>query len=417
MEEKKYKIVFVIVLSIIVLITLALLIPKFPLFVVKRTLNYATYHIVNVSGLSPWLVKGILVFALMPFYWALLEISKINLAIFKKSSSHRKLAKFIIFGYSGLFFLTMFFVSRDTYFQMYNGSPSKYYAITPEGIRFFDSPGYDPKYGIKLEPVSPEIIEKYKKKQLGLIPNEIQIPSPESYEYFDKITGEPKVWYYLNNNGDYEFFDGPGFHPVYKEELKPITKEVILSYIKKTEETRQLIEAQKKEQQKKRQREIISGLINKSIHNQKDLIDVSMLILDQNKQEDVYAKNIINNILKEKGFWSNNIFRPNFVKEGLFDSIYSGQTDKIRDVGLFEQTDYLIFGKSSVSFEQNQEFEGLITAKLTLELRVFSARDYTLVSTNSFLGIGAGFNKEDAAHKAINSLSEQIKSFLYSYIK
>lgn len=404
-EGKKNKLIIVISILLIVIITLAIIIPKFPIFVVKRTFNYAVYHIVNVSGLSPWLVKGILVFALMPFYWALLEISKII-------SRRKKLAKFIILGYSGLFFLTMFFVSRDTYFQMYDGAPSKYYALTPEGIRFFDSPGYDPKYGIKLQPVTPEIIEKYKKKQLGLIPNKIDISSPETYEFFDKLTGEPKVWYYLDQDGKFEFFDGPGFHPVYREELKPVTKEIIASFIKKLKEQTQLIEAQKKEEQKKKQMEIIGSLINKSVQNQKDLIDSSVLILDQNKQEDTYIKNKIADLLKEKGASVKDIFKPNFIRENIFENIYSGQTNIINSLNLSEQTDYIIFGKKNVSFEQNQDYEGLITARINLELKLFASRDGNMVSSSIFTGVGAGFSKDEAEIKAADSMSDKIKAFL-----
>lgn len=409
MEKSKTNKIFILIsILIIVIITLAILIPKFPLFVVKRTLNYAAYHIVNISGLSIWLVKGILVFALMPFYWALLEISKLY-------SSRKKLAKFIIFGYSGLFFLTMFFLSRDTYFKMYDGSPSKYYAMTPEGIRFFDSPGYDPKYGIKLQPVTPEIIEKYKKKELGLAPNKIEISSPQTYEFFDKITGEPRVWYYLDQNGNFQFFDGPGFHPVYKEELKPVTKEVITSFIKKVEDANKLIESQKIEAQKKKQIEFIGSLINKSVHNQRELTDVSILILDQNNRENIYIKNIIIDLLKAKGASPNDIFKPYFVTGNTFEYIYSGHTDRINSLNLYEQTDYLLFGKQTISYEQNPEFEGLITARLSLELKLFSTKDSKLVLSSVFYGTGAGFSKDDAALKAADSLSEQIKSFLYRF--
>lgn len=404
-ENKINKLLGLIVLILIIFITLAIIIPKFPIFVVKRTFNYAVYHIVNVSGLSPWLVKGILVFALMPFYWALLEVSKIF-------SRRKKLAKFIIVGYSGLFFLTMFLVSRDTYFQMYDGAPIKYYAITPEGIKFFDSPGYDPKYGIKLQPVNPEIIEKYKKKQLGLIPNKIEITSPENHEYFDRVTGEPKVWYYLDQQGNFELFDGPGFHPVYKEELKPVTKEIVIAIIKKAEENKKLIEAHKIEENKRKQMEIISSLINKSVHNQKNLVEVSILIIDQNKTESIYTKNKIADLLKEKRASTNDIFKPNFIKENIFENIYSGQTDKINSLRLSEQTDYLLLGKQSISFEQNEEYEGIITAKLSLELKLFSTKDGNLISSSIFSGVGAGFSQNEAEIKAVDSLSEKFKYFL-----
>lgn len=407
--ESKSKLLLFISIIIIILITLAIIIPKFPFFVVKRTFNYAVYHIVNISGLSHWLVKGILVFALMPFYWALLELSKII-------SKRKRLAKFVVMGYTGLFFLTMYFVSRDAYFQMYDGSPSKYYAVTPEGLRFFDSPGYDPKYGIKLKPVTPEIIEKYKKKQLGLTPNKIEISSPENYEYFDKVTGEPRVWYYLDQTGKIDFFDGPGFHPVYNEELKPVTKEIISYFIKKAEESKKLIEKQKIDELEKKQSEFINSLINKSEHNQKDLVDFSVLVLNENGIENLHIKNKIVDLLKDKGASVHNIFKPNFIKGNFFESIYSGQTDKIGSLKIRDQVDYLVFGKTNVSYEQNQEYEGLITARLNLEIKLYSAINANLISSMSFIGIGAGFSKEEAEIKAADSIFEKIKAFFDKYI-
>jgi type II secretory pathway component PulF len=68
MKIHKNSVVAIITFSIILLIILAIILPKFPIFVVKRTFNYATQNIVNISGLSHWLVKGILVFVLIPFY-------------------------------------------------------------------------------------------------------------------------------------------------------------------------------------------------------------------------------------------------------------------------------------------------------------------------------------------------------------
>lgn len=45
--------------------------------------------------------------------------------------------------------------------------------------------------------------------------------------FFDPRTKEPKVWYYKIGDKVYEFYDAPGFHPRYSEELKPITPEIV----------------------------------------------------------------------------------------------------------------------------------------------------------------------------------------------
>jgi len=208
-EGRKNKIIAIIIFAVILVLILAIILPKFPIFVVKKTFNYAVQNLVNVSGLSSWLVKGILVFILIPFYWALLEVSKLNFQLFNRKKSHKKLGKFVIIAYIGLFFLTMFFLGRGTYFGHMKGEATKYYAVTPEGIRFFDSPGFDPKYGIELRPVTLDMMMKYQKKTMGMQPKKIEIESAKGIEFFDPITGEPKVWYYLDNEGNYEFCNGP----------------------------------------------------------------------------------------------------------------------------------------------------------------------------------------------------------------
>jgi hypothetical protein len=42
------------------------------------------------------------------------------------------------------------------------------------------------------------------------------VPKPidaANLEFFDRATGQPKVWFWRSSSGDYEFFDAEGFHP------------------------------------------------------------------------------------------------------------------------------------------------------------------------------------------------------------
>ena len=69
--------------------------------------------------------------------------------------------------------LGLYGVTKSSYFDFSKGKVTKWYASTPEGIRFFDSPGYDPKYGIELKPVTPQIIAGLEKKKRGMQPKEL----------------------------------------------------------------------------------------------------------------------------------------------------------------------------------------------------------------------------------------------------
>ena len=212
-NERTVKII-IIILGAFFLFFITFLLPK---GIFKLTYDYVAWNIVRVSGMSRWLVKGIIILLMLPFLWALCEIFKIKfrIKIFGKTlvKSYRKVASLIIIVYISLFFLSMYFLSRDSYFDFYNKEPLKWYAETPEGIRLFDSNGYDPKYGTKLKPVTPEIIEKREKQLMNMYPKPITVTSLEEVAFFDSISGKPKIWYYRDTDGSFEFFDGPGFHP------------------------------------------------------------------------------------------------------------------------------------------------------------------------------------------------------------
>jgi len=45
--------------------------------------------------------------------------------------------------------------------------------------------------------------------------------------FFDPRTGDALVWYRIDERGAIECYDGPGFHPVTRDELKPISPDIV----------------------------------------------------------------------------------------------------------------------------------------------------------------------------------------------
>jgi hypothetical protein len=45
--------------------------------------------------------------------------------------------------------------------------------------------------------------------------------------FFDPRSGEPLVYYRLDEQGHVECFDAPGFHPITRDELEPVTPEIV----------------------------------------------------------------------------------------------------------------------------------------------------------------------------------------------
>lgn len=48
-----------------------------------------------------------------------------------------------------------------------------------------------------------------------------------SIEFF-RADGQPRFWYFVNRDGQIEVFDHSGMHPIYREKLKPISRDVVV---------------------------------------------------------------------------------------------------------------------------------------------------------------------------------------------
>jgi hypothetical protein len=59
-----------------------------------------------------------------------------------------------------------------------------------------------------------------------------RISDPEHYEWFNAITGEPRVWYLRKGDGSYEYYDRDGFYPSTGEALTVATSEVREAWLK-----------------------------------------------------------------------------------------------------------------------------------------------------------------------------------------
>ena len=136
--------------------------------------SYFVDSISSLTGLNKYLVKVAAILLIIPF--------SVGASIL--------VTMFVLYD------LGLYNFTKSAYFTFSKGEVLKWYANTPEGIRFFDSPGYDPKYGIKLRPVTPEVIANLEKMKRGIQPKKIAYSSLDDFnkiEFFNRITGENKV--------------------------------------------------------------------------------------------------------------------------------------------------------------------------------------------------------------------------------
>src|SRR5260370_37997907 len=108
------------------------------------------------------------------------------------------------------------------FFDPVSGEPIIWFAKADTGrIELFDLMGFHPQTGEELKPIDKQTVDEWRKqssKVVRRVPN--RIPDPDKYGFFDPLTGNPKVWFWVAEAGEYEFYDGPGFHPTSGDALK-----------------------------------------------------------------------------------------------------------------------------------------------------------------------------------------------------
>ncbi len=223
MEKKKLAINYrskylavVVVLILLIVISIPL-IELIYILGIKGLFSHFVSQVTKTTGVNQYVAKSIIVILFIPLIYSFKMI-------FSISRKRRNTGYSFIAFYMFIFYISMFYLTKDQQFRFDTGVSMKYYAITPDGPRFFDAPGFDPKYGIQLKPLTPEIAKKLRFNKIP--PQKIKNPM----KFFDFVTGEAVVWFFENKDGSLDFFDQPGFHPIYREKLKPVTPEVVQKY-------------------------------------------------------------------------------------------------------------------------------------------------------------------------------------------
>lgn len=136
------------------------------------------------------------------------------------------------------------------FFDPGTGQAMIWFKTTPSGdIELFDAKGFHPRSGEALEPVTREVVDLWRAKHNSNSATPAVPPKPvdpKSYAFFDPISGKPRVWYWKVRDGQYEFFDAPGFHPKMGEPLALADKAFVADYKREQEEQENRLRAEMK---------------------------------------------------------------------------------------------------------------------------------------------------------------------------
>ena len=85
--------------------------------------------------------------------------------------------------------------------------------MRPDGTQHcVDRPGVDPLTGRDLLPMDSGKVEDRIRRKNNLVPELLQTPVAQTV-FFDRISGEAKVWYSPRSDGCVDLFNNPGHHP------------------------------------------------------------------------------------------------------------------------------------------------------------------------------------------------------------
>ncbi|WP_407189552.1 hypothetical protein [Bradyrhizobium centrosematis] len=140
-----------------------------------------------------------------------------------------------------------------TFFDPTTGEPIVWYSRSDRGqLELFDLMGFHPQSGEELLPITRDIIETWKQQAAKVVRRvPVRVEDPEKFGFFDPTNGSAKVWYSRNDRGEYEFYDGPGFHPRTGDQFKLVTRDII----KEWREQQEAFASKKRAEQEQREKE------------------------------------------------------------------------------------------------------------------------------------------------------------------
>lgn len=401
-SSNKNSIIIVIILILAVVFLIIWFVGASGRFVL-RTIDYVVQNLVQVSGMSHFLVKGLVILATIPFFWAVAKYTKTIIG-FRRLRPSLKLYTnpygMVIVVYVAIFFLAMYFASRDAYFY-------KYCCETPEGIRVLDSPGVDPVYGIECKPCTREQIISLRRQQGKLFsPRQITVDDPKTFEFFDPLTGSPKVWYFSYPEGNYELYDKPGKHPRTGKPLIPVDSIVVTNLIR-------IYKDRLSDEDLRKNQEVLGKYLNTSIFNKNNSIETAVIILREGNGRFLTLESAVIELLKARGIHSEQtLFKSSFFKEGMFQALMKDDWTTVKLLNLGKRVDYVILGETEVSYKVNPNLDNLKTASLRINLKCLNVTTQAVHSSKSLLITGAGFSEENALETAVKNAYQQLESYI-----
>ena len=221
-----------------------------------------------------------------------------------------------------------------------------------------------------------------------------QIYPTEKTQFFSE-RNKPVVWYTSHNN-QLEFFNQKGFHPITKEVLNPITKEVVERYFMNEESLNKLTEIIKKSATINEEKSLVAS--ESKLEKNKE---ISVYVIESIGKKDISFSIQMQNELKNKSYTIINNQLPIVNLENI-EALKSGNNTFLKSNSI---TDYVCVGNTSYTYSKNEILKNQITCKMLIEYSIIAIETGEVIKSYSNLINGFGSTEVSAKNNTIKKFS------------
>jgi hypothetical protein len=236
-------------------------------------------------------------------------------------------------------------------------------------------------------------------------------------QYFD-TNGFPKVWY-SNYSDRIELFNANGLHPITKEPLKPVTKQIV-ERIKLDTNDEPIDKAVFKRDAENKQETVVhnsislkennaiekvtSSILNNHLLSNKSKNKLSLFIFDENQKLNISAMSSLKEQLREEGY---SITAPLIASNKLNQEVISNLeslNSQYFGLAISHYTQHLCIGKITSSYDKSSLHNDLIKCNLSLAYTLIRTEDGFEIKSFSNNSVGVGINNSAAKQNALKKL-------------